>query len=148
MTRTTFILAAVLMVLLSGCRGRAELLPNSNPALRKSATEFAADAAKRTFPEGVPQGRVADARAEIDYTFDQVNLINFSGRDWADVEVWANRTYVVHLPVLADRDLQNLGFRMFYNDAGEHFPPTRTPIEELHVVVDGELLAVPSGIAD
>ena len=37
----------IALVTAGGCAGRAEILPNSDPALRRSAAKFAADAARR-----------------------------------------------------------------------------------------------------
>ena len=49
--------------LLGGCAGRAEIFPNSEPALRHTAAEFAADAAKRfPYKADAPRGGVAAAR--------------------------------------------------------------------------------------
>ena len=51
MRTSNFVLSAALITcgLIMGCEGRSTLIPNSDPALRRTSTEFAADAAKR-FP--------------------------------------------------------------------------------------------------
>ena len=153
MTRRGVLAAAVLGVAttaaLAGCTGRTDLFRNDNPALRKSPPEFAADAAGRfPFPTDVPAAEVADVRGEVDYTFDRLKVLNFGGRDWQDVELWVNRAYVVYLPVLPTGDIQDLNFRYLYNDQGQHFPLTGAVVDELHLLVEGELLEVSTEIMD
>ncbi|HEX8342091.1 MAG TPA: hypothetical protein VF624_14390, partial [Tepidisphaeraceae bacterium] len=69
--------AALFAGLHTGCAGRAELIPNSDPALRKTAAEFAADAAKRhPYKADAPSGGQAKATAEIGYVLDRIDLLN------------------------------------------------------------------------
>ena len=126
-------------------------MPNDNPALRKKPAEFAADAATRhPYPAGVPVAETYDVRAEADYLFDNLDLLNFSGRPFEDVEVWVNETYVVHLPVLPDGDVQEIPFRAMYDGTGDHFPTNnrRAQIETVRLLVQGEALDVPMDIKD
>ena len=147
-------LLTVFVLTLAGCSildGRPTLLPNGNKALRKTPAEFAFDAAQRMpYPDDVPVGRSFDVGAEVDYTFDQVHLLNFSGQSFEDVEVWINESYVVHLPVLPDGDKQELPFRIFYGEGGEHFPTNNrtVQVDSLRLLVSGEAVQVPLDIKD
>lgn len=145
---------------LAGCAGRAELIPNGDPSLRKTAAEFAADSAKRfPYKANAAQGGEADARAEIEYVLDRVRLINFSNQDWDNVEVWINGQYVVFLPkleckaTLGDKALKSIPFQSFYNDAGQSFPTSngkwfmnRDPVivQKIELYRDGKIFSVPS----
>src|SRR5579859_3964297 len=61
-TRTAWGVMAV--ALLAGCEGRPSLLPNSDPDLRKTSTQFAADAAKRfPYPTAAEKAGEAQGRA-------------------------------------------------------------------------------------
>src|SRR2546422_8577589 len=91
----------VVVALLAGCAGRSQLIPNSEPALRKTSAQFAADAAKRfPYKSDSPKGGDAKGRCQVGYTLNVLEITNLSDEDWNDVELWVNRAYVVHLPVL------------------------------------------------
>src|SRR5205807_8589927 len=98
-----------------GCAGRPSLLPNSDPALQKTATQFASDAARRHYEASAPNAGEADGMARVDYTFDAIRLVNNSAEDWNDVEIWVNRTYCVFLPRVEAKSpaLKKLDFQMF-----------------------------------
>src|SRR5436305_5154578 len=82
--------AALLGVaLLGGCAGRTSILPNSDKALRKTSVEFAADAAKRAYPEAAPRGGEAQAQAAVDHGFlNRIEVVNLSDANWTDVDLW------------------------------------------------------------
>src|SRR5256885_16200458 len=90
---------ALFALCLCGCAGRPSLFPNSDPNLRKTSAQFAADAAKR-HPYKTDASRAGDAmgRAEYDLTFGHLQILNYSEEDWDDVEVWVNHKYVCWLP--------------------------------------------------
>lgn len=138
-----------LLGLLAGCAGRSEILPNSDPALNKKPAEFAADAAKRfPYKADAPRGGQAAARAQIGYVLDRVELINLSDVEWTDVEVWLNGTHVVFLPKLEPKQMKQINFRSFYNDAGQHFAIRNSNEEKLvrkvELFRDGKLYDVTS----
>jgi hypothetical protein len=109
-------------VALSGCAGRAELYPNADPTLRRTAAEFAADAAKRSYKADSPRGGQALAQAEAGYFLDRLYVTNLSEQEWTDVEVWINGAYVIFLPRLEPKVVKSLPFQSIYNDAGQSFP--------------------------
>src|SRR5436190_23936549 len=84
--------------MLAGCAGRAEIFPNSEPALRHTAAEFAADAAKRfPYKADAPRGGTVQ-RAQVGYSVNKIEIENLGETDWDDVEIWVNKSYVVWLP--------------------------------------------------
>jgi hypothetical protein len=149
----TLISAAVAMV---GCAGRASLIPNKDEALRKTSTQFAADAAKRAYKTDAPHGGEAPARAEVDYTLKELRIGNLSPEDWSDVEVWVNQKYVVYLPVLPKQNkgegYRHLNFQMLYDNQGAYFPvsiiQSKERVEKVEVYRDGKIFAVPVALAD
>lgn len=148
---TSVLAATVAAGMLAGCRsGYTTVLPNKVESLNRKPAEFAADAAKRTFPEDLPTARTQQFRAETQYTFDTLDLVNLTGGPLNDVEVWVNRKYVVFLPTLPDREIVTIPFVTIYDDAGHHFPlnNSQVQVQSVHVLTDGELLEVPTDIAD
>jgi len=129
-THTTVVWFAALVAggALAGCSGRASILPNPDPALRKTSTQFAADAAKCfPYPADAPRGGDAGARAEVDYDLRAVHLSNLSGQEWHDAQVWVDGKYVVLLkrvpPSTGSKPtFENLNFQLLFDDAGNHYP--------------------------
>src|SRR5947207_12446546 len=108
-----------------GCASRPSLIPNSDPALRKTSAEFAADAKKRhPFNAALPGGGTAKGRAQVGYGRDTVELVNLGTEDWHNVELWANRKYVVFIPFIKARAsrVTTINFEMMFDDKGQHFP--------------------------
>src|SRR6476469_10291137 len=134
-------------LVMTGCAGRASLIPNKDEALRKTSTQFAADAAKRSYKADAPQGGEAPARAEVDYTLQEMRIGNLSPDDWNDVEVWVNQKYVVYLPSLPKQNkgagYRHLNFQMFYDNQGGYFPvnvfKSKERIEKVEVYRDGKI---------
>src|SRR3954470_17628991 len=81
-----------------GCTQRPPFMPNSDPALHKNASQFAADAAHRKYEADAPKAGEANGRVEIDYGLHRVHIVNSSTEDWNDVEIWINQKYVIALP--------------------------------------------------
>ena len=147
--------AALILAALAGCAGRPSLLPNSDPAMNKTSAQFAADAAKRgPFNASLPNGGDAKGRAQVGYGLDTVQLVNLSGEDWENVEIWINRQYVVFVPRIAAKSerAKTLNFQMFYDDKGHYFPvdnnsPNRM-IRQLEMVQGGQVYRIPFTQAD
>jgi hypothetical protein len=113
---------AMTLTLLAGCN-QPTLFPNPDPALRKSNKEFAADAATR-FPYKANAPRVFEskARAQVVYDLNRIEVVNFTGRDWDNVEVWVNRQYVCFVPRMENGKLKEIHYPMLYNELGKTFP--------------------------
>lgn len=151
---TLIALAALTQV---GCAGRAELWPNSDPMLRKTSTQFAADAAKRfPYKADAPHAGQALANAEVGYFLDRLDITNLSNVEWTDVEVWVNQSYVVYLPRLEPKAIKSLPFQAIYNDQGQSFPTrdggffSQKPliINKVELYRDGKLYDVPVRAAE
>jgi len=146
---------ALLLVMTGGCANRVSLFPNADPALRKTATEFAADAAKRfPYKADTPRGGAAAGRAAVDYGAETLQGVNTSGEDWTNVEVWVNKRYVVFVPKIekgAD-SLKTLNFKMLYDDKGQPFPADNDPVENqvhsVEILRDGKMYDVRFQLAD
>lgn len=149
------LIAAASLVSLAGCAGRPSLIPNSDPTLRKTSAQFASDAAKRhPFNADLPSGGVAKGRAQVGYGRDTIEIINSGADDWDNVEVWANRRYVVFVPRIragSDR-VKTLHFQMLFDEKGRYFPlDNRTPdrmVRQIEIVRDGMIYTVPFAQAD
>jgi hypothetical protein len=142
---------AVAMLPLFGCSGRPELFPNSDELLRKPSTVFAADAAKR-FPYKIdaPRAGEAQARAQVGYALDVLEITNLSDEDWANVELWVNQEYVVSLPRMEQHKLKRLPFQMLFDDNGLSFPTDNKVmrITKLEMFRDGKMYDVKLQLAD
>jgi hypothetical protein len=137
-----------LIALTSGCARHQALLPNSDPSLRRSGAEFAADAkARHPYPDDLPHAGEAPARAQIAYMLNRIELVNLDVGDWEDVEIWVNRGYVVHLPAVENRRLKRISFMSLMDANGQHFPLSRAFIEQLEVVKDGRRYSVHATVA-
>lgn len=145
------VFVVVMMAAFVGCAGRSELIPNKNPALRKTAAQFAADAAKR-FPynSAAPRGGPAKGRAQVGYTLNRLEIVNLSDEIWNDVEVWVNGEYVIHLPTIKPNDLQSLPFQAIYNDSGRSFPTdnSKVLVNKVEILMGGKMWDVPKQQAD
>jgi hypothetical protein len=148
------ILAACLIGLIAfmgaGCSGRPSMLPNKDKALRKSSAAFAADAAKRhPYIEGTQAGQ-AVARAQVGYTFNQLEVVNLSEEPWSEVEIWVNEKYVVFVPAMKPKDLKVLNFQMLFDDKGRYFPVNNKTVrvERVQAYHGGQMWDIPLALAD
>ena len=157
--RTRVLFAAAPLALAAGfaagCAGRPSLIPNSDPALRKTSAQFASDAARRhPFNTSLPSGGAAQGRAQVGYGRDVVELVNLGSEDWHNVELWINRRNVVFIPRVragASR-VTTINFQMLYDEKGRYFPvnnavPERM-VRQLEIVRDGMVYSVPFKQAD
>ncbi len=153
--QTSFALCLVSLVTtasLVGCAGRVAIMPNSDPTLRRSPAQFAAEAAKKTYRTDLPDGGTAEARAQVAYDVDQIQIINLSNDDWTDVELWVNHKYVLHLPRLESgkKKVKTLTFLMLYDDQGNPFPKNnmKQRIDSLEMVRGEKKYQIPLVLAD
>lgn len=147
----------IVLMAITGCAGRAELWPNSDPLLRKTSAEFAADAAKRfPYKANAPRGGQALASAEAGYFLDRLDVTNLSDTEWTDVEVWINGSYVVYLPRLEPKAIKSVPFQAIYNDQGQSYPTHEgawykqqpAMIQKVELYRDGKLYDVPVRAAE
>jgi hypothetical protein len=143
-----------LVAFLTGCSGRPSLLPNSDPALRKTSTEFAVDASRRfPYKANAPQGGDAIGRVQVGYMVKRLEIVNNSADDWNNVEVWVNQQYVVFVPKMPPHILKELPFQMIYDDQGHYFPKpdsnaSDSLVKKVEIYMDGKMYNVPLQLAD
>jgi hypothetical protein len=148
-TKSILLIAVLLLVVGAGCKSGPSLTPNSDPALRKTNEEFAADAKKRhPYPADVPRGGEAVSRAQVGYDRNVIDVANLSNEDWKHVDVWVNRTHVVHVPRIERGRLRTLNFKMFYDTKGRSLPTSGTTVDTVEILRDGTLYDVPVRLAE
>jgi hypothetical protein len=142
----SFVIASLALSVV-GCKRNATWLPNTDGSLNKPAAEFAADAASRfPYPAAAQHAGETLARAEIGYDANVVNFANFSGEVWNDVEIWLNRSYVLHLETVETGKSKWLPFELFYSADGQRFPNRGAYVELVEVKKDGVVYTVPHRI--
>lgn len=142
-TAAPFIALAALLA--AGCADRPTLVPNPDPNLRKTRSELSADAAQRfPYKANAPRSFEPRARAQVGYVVNRLEIVNFSGQDWQDVEVWVNGRYVCHVPRMEDRQLKEVHFPMLYDEDGRTFPTDnrRQRVEKVELYRDGTLYSI------
>jgi len=135
----------------AGCQGRGAIIPPTDPDLRKTAAQFAADSAKRSYPASAERGGELQAMASIDYgVFNRVEIMNLSDEDYNDVEIWMNEKYVFHASKWPAHSLKKVNFATLYDRDGEPFPMDnrKARISKIEVLKDGKLFNVPSKLAE
>lgn len=141
----------LLMLIGAGCTDSPTIIPSSDRDLQRSNAQFAADAAKRTYPTTAADGGKALAQADVDYGWtNRIQMINLSDEDWIDADLWVNQTYVVHLPKWYKKQMKTITFSMLFDRDGNTFPTnnTKVRVEKLEVVRDGKIYSVPLKLAD
>ncbi len=143
--------AALLAGVVAGCTDRPTILPNSDAELRKTNAQFAADAAKRTYPASAAKGGDAKAQASVDHGFtNKIDVINLAEEDWSNVELWINGNYVIFIPHWANKEMKTLSFKFFFDRDGQHFPTNNkeTRVEKIEILKDGKVYNIPMKMAD
>ncbi len=153
MYQFSLMMAAVVIFALAaiGCSGRPSVFPNKDKSLRKSSAEFAADAAKRhPYPADAEHGGEANARVQVGYSMNRLDVVNFSDEPWVDVDLWVNQKYVIHIPTMPTNKLRSINFQMLFDDKGHYFPigNMKTRIEKVEAVRDGKIYDIPVRLAD
>lgn len=139
--------------LLAGCEGRPGLIPNSDPALNKTSTQFAADAAKRfPYPASLPHVGTANGVAEVDLMLTRLQILNASDEDWNNIEIWVNQNYVCHVPSIpkGKQKVETIGFEMLYNASGDYFSTAggKNPVNLIEMRRNGKVYQLPIVLAD
>ena len=143
--------SVVCLSLLAGCQGTGALIPASDPDLRKTAAQFAADSAKRSYPAEAPRGGDVQALASVDYgVFNRVEMMNLSDEPMDELEVWINEKYVFHATKWPARSLKKVNFATLYDRDGKPFPMDnkKVRISKIEVFKDGKLYNVPMKLAE
>jgi hypothetical protein len=126
MNRTQVIttIIATIALLSVGCKiERATILPSDVPSLNRPASQLASDAKARfPFPIDFERGGETAGRVEVGYSLNSLNLLNYSGQPWTDVDLWINRQYVVNLSNVPSNKLIAINFKHLFNESGSHFP--------------------------
>ena len=152
-TRLAWCLGALAFAWLAGCEGRPALVPNSDPALNKTSTQFAADAAKRfPYPSSLPHPGTADGRAEVDVMLTRLQILNSSDEDWKDIDIWVNQSFVCHVPMIpkGKQRVETVGFEMLYNGIGDFFTTAggKNPVTLVEMRRNGKVYQIPIVLAD
>jgi hypothetical protein len=133
-------------VAVTGCTTRPPFLTNADPALRKSAATFAADAAHRSYEADAPNGGHAQGTNEVDYGIDRLTIVNTSNDDWNDVEIWLNKKYVIMVPQIPAHAAraEMISFKTIYDQNGNYFPldSSVTPIDTIEMYRDGKMYSL------
>jgi hypothetical protein len=126
------------------------LMPNPDPALRKSSAEYAADAVKRhPFKADLPSGGQAVANAQVDYGLNRLEIVNLSNDTWNNVEIWVNRDYVVFLPRMESKVLKRIPFSVLYDGHGKYFQQNNKNFVDSVILIRGDKqFTVPVQLAD
>ncbi|HEX2971711.1 MAG TPA: hypothetical protein VHP11_05230 [Tepidisphaeraceae bacterium] len=150
LTFTTRIVRAVTVVacglgMLSttGCN-QPTLFANPDPNLRKDIPQLKADAAKRfPYKDDAPKAFEPQARAQVGYDLHRVEVVHFANEDWSNVDVWVNRQYVCHIPVMQSRQLKQLAYKMLINELGQTFPEDNSiPVQTVEIYRNGTMYSV------
>jgi hypothetical protein len=150
-----FGITVLLLTGLLGCQDRTSFIPNSDPALRKTKSEFARDAMQRQpYHADAPRGGKLNGRASADYGDDNLLIANLSAEDWTKVEVWVNQQYVVFVPKIEGHaaSAKTIDFTMMYDRMGRPFPSeNKSPESMVHKVEiyrDGKMYELSTVAAD
>src|SRR6202000_658601 len=122
--KSRIVIALFCVIALAACTQRPPFMTNTDPALRKSSAQFAADAAHRHYPTTAPTAGPANGRCEIDYGIHRISIENSSNEDWDNVELWINQKYVVLLPKVAAHAerVTWVGAQSIFDDHGDYYP--------------------------
>lgn len=140
--------AALLMV---GCTKKPTLFPNPDPSLRKTTAEFRSDAAQRfPYKADVPHRADPQVRGQIRYSLNRLEILNFTGQELSDVEVWVNRKYVCYVPKMQDRKLKEVQFSMLLDEQGQSFPTDNRAIrvETVEIFRNGAMHQITCRLAE
>jgi len=125
------VLTLSVLSLVVGCKiERATIIPSDVPSLNRPATQLSRDAVARfPFPADFERGGEIAARAEVGYSINSINLLNYTGQNWTDVDLWINRQYVVNLSDVPTGKLVSINFKHLFSDQGVHFPTDNSVIK-------------------
>ena len=137
----------------SGCMDRTTIFDNPDPNLRLSASEMRGDAISRfPYKQEAAKAKEINARAQVAYPLNRVDVVNFSQSDWNDVEVWVNHQYVCHVPKMQRGQLKEVHFPMLFDEKGNSFPMNsnngKMLVRSVEVLRDGKMYELTVEAAD
>ena len=145
--------AVLALASLTGCADRPTIFDNPDPNLRLSSSELRGDALARfPYKQDAPKAREGGARAQVAYPLNRMEVVNFSEKDWEDVEVWVNKKYVCHVPKMQSRQLKEIHFPMLFDEKGNSFPMNSNQgkmlVRSVEILRDGKMYQVKVEAAD
>jgi hypothetical protein len=139
------------LLIWAGCESAPAWIPVSDPDLKRTNAQFAADAAKRTYPAAAPRGGDAPVMADVDHGLrKRIQLENLSDENWDNMELWVNEKYVVSLAHWPSKALKKVNFAMLFDRDGKPFPSTtkEAKVEKIELLRDGKIYTVAMKLAD
>ena len=145
--------AALMALSMAGCTDRTTIFANPDPNLRLTASELRGDSFGRfPYKDDAPKVREPKVRAQVIYPLNRMELVNFSGGELDDVEVWVNRKYVCHIPKMQDRQLKEVHFPMLFDEKGNNFPMNSNKgqmiVKNVEILRDGKMYQLTVETAD
>src|SRR6516225_5879004 len=146
--RLTIYLATLLSAaaIIGGCTQPPAFLPNSDPAMRKTSAQFAADAAHRHYESDAPKGGEANGSIDVDYGMHRLHVVNSSNEDWNNIELWFNQTYVIFIPNIPGNHakVETIDFQSIFDEHGTHLPSDagESPINTVEMYKDGKMYSL------
>ncbi len=136
-----------------GCTDRPTIFDNPDPNLRLSSSELRGDALARfPYKEEAPKVREIQARAQVAYPINRMEVVNFSPSDWEDVEVWVNHKFVCHVPKMQRGQLKEIHFPMLFDEKGNSFPMNSNKgqmlVKSVEILRDGKMYQLTVEAAD
>ena len=134
-----------------GCADSSAQPASSQAEVPKTRTDPAAEAMQRfPYKADAPRAVEPKARAQAEYVTNRLDIVNFSGEDWEDVELWVNGRYVCHLPKMEDRQLKEIPFPMLFDEAGRSFPldNRRERIQKVELYRNGTMYSIVCHVRD
>ena len=145
--RTAAAFAVLTLLGIWGCSDRPTIFDNPDPNLRLSSSELRGDAISRfPYKQEAPKAREIQARAQVAYQINRMEVVNFSQSDWDDVEVWVNHKYVCHVPKMQRGQLKEIHFPMLFDEKGNSFPMNSNQgkmlVRSVEILHDGKMYQV------
>ncbi|MGF1634737.1 MAG: hypothetical protein ACFCVE_12870 [Phycisphaerae bacterium] len=145
--RTAF--ALLLSAGLLGCE--PTLQPYSRAEYRKTPEDLRLQAMPlHPYPASLPEVSPSYVGGQYGLSVNRLELLQDSGEDWKDLQVWVNETYVAPLGDMPDGKLVQVPFRVMYDAQGKEMPWFRTDVvpEKVEIVREGQRVQVPVRQAD
>lgn len=110
--------------------------PSKSSAAPMTDTERAAYAASHAYPTSQPSSDLHLA-ALVSPDRSTLKIYNFSNKPLGEVDVWVNRTYLVHVRSLTPNGSVSIRTADLYNAFGKNFSSQADPMSSVQVLADG-----------